>query len=134
MNRTGGANVQRTRGADYIRRMVPPGAIPTRDLPLRSQNSRAFCCQYFRQYQWNPARGHSVTKLRFLNASSAIQRKFRMSMTSLVRVPRASTNSRPSRERANRKMTSDLKLVNCLGGSPLMGWPQMLETPLRFWT
>src|SRR5882672_7778603 len=63
-----------------------------------------------------------------------LHRKSRIRTTSRVCVPRASTKLDPSAERANLKMRSDLKLVNCLGGSPLMGWLQMLETPLRFCT
>src|SRR5258706_11633834 len=63
-----------------------------------------------------------------------LHRKSRIRTTSRVWVPRASTSLLPSAERAKLKMRSDLKSVNCLGGSPLMGWLQMLETPLCFCT
>ena len=57
--------------------------------------------------------------------------KSRIKTTSRVLVPRASARLVPSPERANLKIKSVLKLVNCLGGSPLTGWLQTFATPPR---
>src|SRR6266496_1480673 len=51
-----------------------------------------------------------------------------MSTTSLTVVPRAIA-SLPSCDQSNQKTCPDLKLVNCLAGSPLRGKAKIFEAP-----